>query len=402
MQFNQSIPNIIHLDVNSCFATIEQQANPFLRDRPVAVCSYLNPSGCILAASYSAKKFGVKTGRRLIDAKKLVPDIITLLPDPNKYRCVHKKIKKILSKYSSSLLPKSIDEFVLKLKIREPLRVTPLKVGLEIKEKIKKEIGEYITVSIGISTNKYLAKIASNLKKPDGLSVIDKDNFLDVFGGLKLTDLTGIKEGNSRRLNLVGIKTVLDFYSSSLSKLKIAFGGINGYYWFLNLRGYDVDDSYSQAPQKTYGNSYAIAKSDSNKYKEIITKLVQKTGLRLRNSNLKATGVHLYVQDRSNNSWHMGRKTQKEIFDSNDLYFEISRLLNLSPIKNDFRNIAISTFGLKDKSNLQLEVFEDIVKKDKLNKSLDSINNRFGEHTIYPARMANTNDLIKDRIAFGK
>src|SRR3989339_574686 len=177
MEFNGNLPNIIHLDINSCFATIEQQANPLLHDKPVVVCAYTTPFGCILAVSVTAKKLGIKTGMRVMDAKKIYPKIITLLPDPAKYRFVHKKIFKILKNYSVKVIPKSIDEFVFAL----PLKVEPYKVSLEIKEKIKKDVGEYITISIGISTNRYLAKVASNLIKPDGLSEINKSNYLDVY-----------------------------------------------------------------------------------------------------------------------------------------------------------------------------------------------------------------------------
>ena len=158
MEFNGNLPNIIYLDINSCFATIEQQANPHLRDKPVVVAAYTTNSGCILAASVTAKKLGIKTGMRVMDAKKIYPKVIVLLPDPAKYRFVHKAILRIVKRYSSDVSPKSIDEFVFKL----PLGVDPINVSKEIKEKIKQEVGEYITVSIGISTNKYLAKVASN------------------------------------------------------------------------------------------------------------------------------------------------------------------------------------------------------------------------------------------------
>ena len=146
MEFNGNDPNIIHLDTNSCFATIEQQANPILRGKPIVVCAYTTNSGCILAASIEAKKLGIKTGMRVKDAKLIYHKVITLLPDPPKYRFVHKKIFKILKKYSDKVTPKSIDEFALML----PSNLKPVDVAHEIKQRIKVEVGEYITVSIGI------------------------------------------------------------------------------------------------------------------------------------------------------------------------------------------------------------------------------------------------------------
>lgn len=395
MDFSQNQVNIVHLDINSCFATIEQQANPNIRNKPVVVAAYASNSGCVLAASVDAKKIGIKTGMRVKEAKLIYPKVIVISPDPPKYRFVHKKILRILKRYSFKVVPKSIDEFVFKIESNNPYLSC-----LEIKSKIKEEVGEYITVSIGISVNRYLAKIASNLKKPDGLSIINSSNVKDVFKNLKLTDLTGIKKGNSARLNLYGIKTSSDFLDTPVWKLKIAFGGIGGLYWYLRLHGYEIDNFKSK--RGMYGNSFAPPPDKSNNTLEILSKLSEKTGLRLRNANYKASGVHLFLQDRNGRSWHMGRKTKKDIFTSNDIFKEMKNLLSLSPIQNNIRLIAISTFNLKPKKALQLEIFDNVLKKESLSKSLDILNTKYGDYTIFPARMINTEDIIKDRIAFGQ
>lgn len=394
MEFNRNLPRIVHLDINSCFATVEQQANPLLRDKPVVVAAYTTNSGCVLAASVTAKKLGIKTGMRVMDARLIYPKVVVLPPDPPKYRFIHNKIKKILKDYSTHVVPKSIDEFVF-----ETVSLKPQEVSLEIKRRIREEVGEYITVSIGISTNRYLAKVASNLQKPDGLSEINKDNIKETFSKFKLTDLTGIKKGNSKRLNLFGIKTAIDFLEAPVSKLKLAFGGIGGLYWYLRLHGMEIDDFKSK--RGMYGNSFAPPPNKANMTLPILSKLSEKTGLRLRNANLKASGVHLFLQDRDGNSWHMGKKLNRDIFNSNDIYKEMNNLLSISPIKDNLRHVAISTFNLKPKNSLQLEMFSNVLKKDKLTNSLDFINTKYGDYTIYPARMINTKDIVKDRIAFG-
>ncbi len=394
MEFNRNLPRIVHLDINSCFATVEQQANPLLRDKPVVVAAYTTNSGCVLAASVTAKKLGIKTGMRVMDARLIYPKVVVLPPDPPKYRFIHNKIKNILKDYSTRVIPKSIDEFVF-----ETVSLKPQEVSLEIKRRIREEVGEYITVSIGISTNRYLAKVASNLQKPDGLSEINGDNIKEIFSKLKLTDLTGIKKGNSKRLNLFGIKTAMDFLEAPVPKLKLAFGGIGGLYWYLRLHGMEIDDFKSK--RGMYGNSFAPPPNKANQTLPILSKLSEKTGLRLRNANLKASGVHLFLQDRDGNSWHMGKKLNRDIFNSNDIYKEMNNLLSISPIKDNLRHVAISTFNLKPKNSLQLEIFSNVLKKDKLTNSLDFINTKYGDYTIYPARMINTKDIVKDRIAFG-
>lgn len=396
MEFNAIYPRIIHLDINSCFATIEQQANPLIRNKPVAVCAYLNPNACILASSVDAKKLAIKTGMRIFEAKKIYPKLITLLPDPPKYRFVHIKINKILKNYSNKIIPKSIDEFCFEI----PFNLNPQQISKEIKQKIKQEVGEYITVSIGISTNAYLAKIASNLQKPDGLSLINKRNFLEIFSNLKLTDLTGIKKANATRLQRVGIKSVLDFYHAPLFKLKIAFGGITGLYWYLNLHGYEVKSKKNN--QRTYGNSYAPSPDKKDLTFPILSKLCEKTSFRFRNKNLKTAGVHLFLQDRNGKSWHMGKKLSKDIFATDDLYKAMKNLILLSPIKNNLRNIAISTFNLKSKNSLQLEFFDDLLKKERLFSAIDKINKKMGNFTVHSARMSLDTTVVQDRISFGQ
>ena len=406
MEFNQLQPNIIHLDINSCFATIEQQANPNLRNKPIVVATYTTNSGCILAASVTAKKLGIKTGMRVKEAKAIYPRVIVLEPDPSKYRFIHKKIFKILKSYSFDVTPKSIDEFVFTLH----RKVTPCGAAIEIKERIKKEVGEYITVSIGISTNRYLAKIASNLQKPDGLSEINKNNFKEVFTKLKLIDLTGIKKGNSNRLNLYNIKTVLDFYDAPVWKLKLAFGGIGGLYWNTRLHGYETDPTSpslrDEVKQKTYGNSYAPPQNKAHLKLEILSKLCEKTGSRLRNAGLVANGIHLAINYRDGSFWHKSQKINKNIFENNDIYKEAINLLKQSPETELPRVIAVNVFNLQSNQNLQLNIFNDEVgfhdqiKKSHLAGAIDVINNKWGLYTIHSARMESDPTVVQDRISF--
>src|SRR3989344_3534104 len=177
LYFNPRPSVIMHIDLNSCFATVEQQANPHLRGKPVAVAAYTTPSGCILAPSIEAKHYGIKTGMRVKDGKLLYPGLIVLPPDPWKYRSVHLKLRKLISDYTADFNPKSIDEFVLNLEGYPCLVASSMQqVAREIKIRIKKEIGDWLTVSIGISPNRFLAKLASGIHKPDGLDEINKDN----------------------------------------------------------------------------------------------------------------------------------------------------------------------------------------------------------------------------------
>lgn len=399
--FNSNPSAILHLDLNSCFATIEQQANPFLRGKPIAVAAYVTPSGCILAPSVEAKRYGVKTGMRVKDGRALCPQLIVLPPDPWKYRNVHLALRKILKKYTNDFSPKSIDEFVLNLDGYPAFESGMWEVGREIKSKIKKEIGEWITVSVGISTNRFLAKTAASIHKPDGLDEINAQNYLNIYSQLNLTDLTGIKTRNAIRLGNMGIYSVLDFYNAPIWKLKAAFSSINGYYWWLRLHGYEIDS----APfgRRSYGNSFALPRplQTARELSPILSKLIQKMAARVRKAGYKAKGVHLAIHFRDGSVWHKGGLTEKVLFDSRDFYTEIMRLLIKSPYVKPVRNLAVSCFDLQKGKEQQLEMFEDILKKEKLVRAIDKVNKRFGDFTIKSAKMIGTETVVLDRIAFG-
>lgn len=426
LTFNPTPSTILHIDLNSCFATIEQQANPHLRGKPVAVAAYTTPSGCILAPSVEAKRYGIRTGTRVREGRKLCPGLIVLPPDPWKYRNVHLALRKILGDYTNDFNPKSIDEFVLNLKDyltlsrrtddgnetingkqndNQIVSKTMLYVGKQIKMRIRREIGDWLTVSIGIAPNRFLAKTASSLNKPDGLDEINKANHLEIFKNLKLVDLCGIKIRNAARLNSMGIYTVLDFYKAPVWKLKAAFSSTLGYYWYLRLHGFQIDDV--EFGRRSYGNSYALPAGrqvfqTSKELAPILTKLVTKMGARLRRAGYKAKGVHLAVSYRDGRYWHKGITYPRVFFDSRDIYKEAFKMLSRSPYQKPVRTMAVSCFGLLKSEASQLELFDDVENRQNLVKAVDKVNEHWGDFVVTPARMLRAKDDVQDRIAFGQ
>ncbi|MDQ6659792.1 MAG: DNA polymerase IV, partial [Chloroflexota bacterium] len=174
LPLNKNQPLVMHIDLNSCFATVEQQANPLLRGRPVAIAAYTTPNGCVVSPSIEAKKQGVRVGMTVREARLLCPDIEVRPPDPPKYESVHRQFAKIFKDYSPDVTPKSIDEAVLNFSESHVLFKKPLtEIAREMKQRMRLEIGEWISCSIGIAPNRFLAKLAASLHKPDGLDVID-------------------------------------------------------------------------------------------------------------------------------------------------------------------------------------------------------------------------------------
>lgn len=398
--FNSASAAIMYVDINSCFASIEQLYNPSLVGKPVVVGAYTTDRGCILAASREAKKFGVKTGNLVYEARKICPQVIVLECDPPKYREIHHKLKKLLGKYTENVIAKSIDEFVMDLNGYPAFRFGMLKTAKEIKTRIKEEIGAALTVSIGISTNHYLAKVASDYQKPDGLTVIDKNNYEEIYKSMHLVDLCGIKKRNALRLHLAGIRSVIEMYNSGVQKLKMAFNSIAGYYWFLRLHGYEIDSI--ESPRKSFGNQYVLPKTlIKEKALPILQKLVEKMGKRLRDKSYTTKGIHLALWYSDHTFFHHGENLSNAVFSSRDLYQKILYLFNIFPEK-PIREIAVGCFNLSRTRNFQEELFDNISKKLNLSKAIDKINNRYGDYTLSPARTLLCRDAVPDRIAFGK
>lgn len=404
LQINHNKPLVMHIDLNSCFATVTQQAFPHLRGKPLVMAAYNSPRGCILAPSIEAKKMGIKTGMRVMEAKLICKDIIVRTTDTALVRDVHVRLKKICRDYSILVTPKSIDEVVIDFNPMEKNIKRPLTdIAKEIKERLKKEIGEWMIASIGIGTNRFLAKTGASLHKPDGLDVIDYQNLEKVYSKLSLIDLCGINKRLEARLNIWGIFTPLQFLGAPLVLLKNqVFKSICGFYWYKRLRGWEIDNIDSV--RKSYGQDYALGKktNDPEKLSKIIMKLCEKMGRRLRRGGQAAFGIHVAVLYDDYTFWHKARMMNKEMYATLELFRGAQLIFNQQPIKKVVAKISISCYQLVSSKKIQMNLFEE--EKNKLRKisdTMDDINNKYGEYVIAPALMMRMDDLVLDRIAFG-
>lgn len=395
----------MHIDLNSCFATIEQQANPKLRGRPVVVAAYPTGGGCILTASVEAKNLGIKTGMRVRQAEEICRDVIVLTPDPAKYRHVHKEMMKIFESYCGNVTPKSIDEAVLVF--NESLQ-TPgvdgldsgslICTGQKIKQEIKEKIGEWLTVSIGLAPNRFLAKTAAGLKKPDGLEEINHVNLETVLAGLTVRDLCGINFAWEKRLNTTGIFSGRDFLRADILTLRSVFRSILARHWYLRLRGFEVDDYSTE--QKSLGHSYALPTptNDLSTLRPILYRLCEKVGRRLRLGGLEARGIYV---------GGVSRKLPQPIFTTENIFFSGLELLRrgLDPLGSKPNRLitvlAVGVFNLSPSLYQQQSLFEDQIKKKNLTQAMDKINNKFGEFSVTTGNVLGMDKKILDRVAFG-
>jgi DNA polymerase-4 len=399
-KYNNEKPLIMHVDLNSAFASIEQQARPLLRGRPVAVLNRRTEHTVIVTASYEAKALGVKVGMKFTEAARLAPGLVAVESGPVKYRFVYRKLMAILNDYSSDVVMKSIDEGVIdfhNLPNPRPL----VEIGHEIKQRLKDEIGVAMRCNVGIGPNRFLAKTAAGLHKPDGLDVINANNLRSVYKTMKLTDLIGIAGHLEKRLNAVGIYTPIEFLDASAVSLeKVAFKSIIGGQWHDRLRGYEVDGR--PVITKTVGRQYVLEKRNLTR-PEIIARLhhlCESVGSRLRAQNKVARGIYIYTKTDNHEYWHASQMCQLPFYSDRTINY-LAQQLFLKAVSG-IREIGIHCYELSDNYDMQMSLFNDeLVREQHLVGSIDAINQRFGDRTVHAASTLNTGEFIKQKIPFG-
>lgn len=396
----------MHIDLNSCFATIEQQANMHLRGKPVLISAYDSPRGCVVAPSKEAKRAGIKVGNRVLEARLIAPNAVVRTPDTALIRDAHVKFNKICKDYSPNVIPKSIDELVIDFEgmdyFLKNRKLTD--IALEIKQRIKKEVGEWVTCSIGIATNRFLAKVGASYHKPDGLVFIDHKNLMEIYSNLELVDLPYIKYKNQARLKEAGIFSIEEFLRADLDTLKKrVFESVNGYYWYKRLRGWEVDQI--EFARKSFGQDYALQKStnDPRELSRLLIKLCEKMGRRLRKHNMVAYGVHVSCVYTGHTWWHQQKKFRSPMYASLELFRAAQYILDLRPDETkNITKLSVSCYDLEDSKNSQISLFDTVEDKmRKVSDAIDDINDKYGEFVITPASMLSMDKTIVDRIAFG-
>ncbi|MFH0750059.1 MAG: hypothetical protein V1917_04090 [Candidatus Gottesmanbacteria bacterium] len=416
-QFTTHLPTVLYIDINSCFATIEQQAHPKFQGKPLAVAAYETGNGVILAASYEAKKFGVTTGMRVSDAKRLCPSILITTPDPEKYRFVNERLKELVLFYSPHVQVQSIDEMIVRMDQTPYLAgymdtessvVNRMRcLATEIKQRIREEIGDRITVSIGIAPNAFLAKTASNLKKPDGLEEITAGNIKKVLDSLQLTDLCGIKQGNGGRLRAHGITTPLGMYESTPEEVERAFGSIMGRYWWLWLHGFEIGSIYVEKQndiRKSYSQSSSLSCPTTPKDSrtiQVIYQLVAKMAARFRDDGCSAGGIMAGCSFSDRTYWQKHVTLQKTLYATEDLFSSLMHLFSYAPMK-PIRTVFVGTFNMTTDLYAQMTLDEEELQKQARTKAIDSICHKFGQNSIMSGITVQAKQKIVDRIAFGK
>ncbi len=401
---NTEEPNIMHIDLNSCFATVEQQAHPSLRGRPIGVTNRLSPRCCVIACSYEAKALGIKVGTQLDEAQKICPDFIMLQSDPPKYHHVYKALVAIMKSYSPDIQMKSIDEGIIDFHgTREHINIQSLEeIGYEIKDRLRKDVGCWMKCNVGIAPNRFLAKLAAGLHKPDGMDVIDHKNLRQVLSQLKLTDLPGIAEHYEARLNAAGIFTPLQFLDASADTLRrFVFHSVVGEHWYHRLRGYEVDDVPTNL--SNVGRQFVMDRNTADE--DILLPrfhyLCQTTAMKLRFNNVDARGVLVWADFQNGESFMLRKMFRSTFYTDQEVYRRALLLFNQRPKHMIVSRIGITCYQLTPSTRAQASLLEDVNKAEWLTTAIDEINERYGSFTVSYGNAQEGKKIVKQKIPFG-
>ncbi|MES2803737.1 MAG: DNA polymerase [Bdellovibrionota bacterium] len=398
MNPTQSLIKYLLVDLNSFFASCEQQDNPKLRNRPIAVVPMVTDSTSVIASSIEAKRKGVKTGTRVSDAKKMCPGIIFIEGNHKRYTEYHHKIVKAVNEVCPVEKVLSIDEMACELIGREMIESTAIEIAKKIKIHILQTVGGCLTTSIGLGPSIMIAKMASDLVKPDGLVSVPTEKIGQTFDHLPIEIISGVGHNMKRNLNAKGFHTVGQLRALSPQQLRIVWGGIVGLRLSEELAGRSVN----RAETVTKGMSHEHVLPPQLRHPqgatEILLKLATKLSARLREGNQKCKNLHIYMKDQ----YGLDSLEKSVSFsESNDTFFILQQVKNLTKAGAPERplKVAVSVSGLTNANEEQLSLFAD-PKTQKLGHIMDIINKKYGANTLIPAEFLEVTDHAKVRISF--
>ncbi|MDR7857232.1 DNA polymerase IV [Tissierella sp.] len=353
-KFNQDKElNIIHLDMDAFYASVEEQDNPTLKGLPVIVGGLSN-HGIVTTANYEARKYGIHSAMPIFMAKKRCPKGCYIYPRMKRYQSVSQQIFDILYEFTDLVEKVSIDEAYLDI---SKTNIEPLKLVMKIKEKVALNTG--LTMSIGISYNKFLAKLASEWNKPSGIKIITKDMVPDILLPLPVRKVHGIGPKSNNRLNGIGIYTVEDLLGLSEEFLMEMFGK-SGVEIYSRIRGIDHRKVDTTRERKSLGVERTFDESTKDKYvlKKYLEKFSEELSTDLKNRGIQGRTIILKIKD-ENFTTQTRSKTLNEYINDFTQIFNISlELLEEIETNNKIRLIGITASNLMDSELEQLSLFD--------------------------------------------
>jgi DNA polymerase-4 len=373
---------ILHIDMDAFFISVEQRDDPSLRGKPAAVCGSLSRS-VVTSATYEARPYGIRAGMSTQEAKRRCPQVILVKGNHSKYTETAARIFSLLKDYTPRVEVASIDEAYLDITQSLLLFKSPFHIAQSIKDRILQR--EQLTCSIGIAPNKLLAKLGSRLKKPDGLTVIQKDEVERILEDLPVSSLYGIGPRLEEELRSIGIVTCGQLGRFPASFLNKRFGAIGER---LHEMGLGRDDSPvvpfdEEEDAKSISHSVTLEEdtSDPSLLRKVLLQLSEKASRRMRREGFYGKRITLTVRYSDFYTFSKQKTLSQLVNSGNEIFLQALEIFESISHPKPIRLLGVGVSLLK-KEWCQLDLFEKREKKDNLLKAMDRVNERFGDWTL--------------------
>jgi DNA polymerase-4 len=393
----------LFVDLNSYFASVEQQLDPALRGRPVAVAPVGADTGTCIAVSYEGKRFGVKTGTKVREARELCPGIVFVKPRHETYIRFHHDVLAAAETVMPIHAVHSIDEFSCRLGKGQRDAATATKLAVQVKRAIAERVGECLKCSIGVAPNRFLAKVGTEMQKPDGLVVIEKHELPRKLYSLGLRDLPGIGAKMHERLRARGIETVEQLCTLPEKQVHGVWESVLGNRWYRWLRGDDMDEEPTRT--RSIGHQHVLGPQRRNPddARAIAMRLLHKAASRARHLGYVAQRLSLalkyYKGMGAKEQWHESAPLPGGEIDTLTLVGVLAKLWDQRPPGSPmFVSVVLDELVKADNSTAPL--FQAESNRRKLAGAIDKLDAKYGRLTVYSAAMHKARDARAGGIAF--
>lgn len=380
------IPSIIHCDMDAFYASVAELDDPSLRGKPVVVGAGIR--GVVLSANYAARKFGIRAAMPVGKAKRMAPNAIFVTPDHHRYSEISAQVMEIFESFTPFVEPLSLDEAFMDITGAQKLLGTPREIGQAIRKRVHEECG--ITCSVGIASNKFIAKLASGHCKPNGLLEIPDDRVISFLHPLPVSDLWGVGPKTAEALQRLGLRQISDIANTPLDTLKRALGDATGEHlhnlsWGRDYRSVVVDD-----PEQSIGanETFSYDIDDPEKILAEYLKLTERASTRLRNRNLFAKTITITVRFADFKTITRSKTLPLPISSTQEIYQVVKELyLALKLDRARLRLVGVSLSNLRDQAPEQLMLGQRERGWREAESAVDRAAARFGEKSVRPARL---------------
>ncbi|MCP4870414.1 MAG: DNA polymerase IV [Proteobacteria bacterium] len=378
---------VLHADMDAFYAAVEQLDDPSLRGKPLLVGPN-SGRGVVLTASYAARPFGVGSAMPMSKAKRLCPQAIVVPPRFDRYSEISKQVMSVFGDFSPDVEPLSLDEAFLEMSGAERIFGGPLEMGRKLKEAVKEATGG-LTVSVGVSATKYVAKVASDFRKPDGLTVVHPDEVKDWLAPLSVRALWGVGPKTGERLAALGLDKIGDVAAADFDWLKRVLGDNGGTHLYRLANGQDARRVQRSRRMRSIGSERTLAEdvSDRAVIQEHLRSSAASIGRRLRRKSWLARGVRVKLKTASFQLMTRQRVLDPPTDVGDQLYKAAVPLLDAFEYTEPFRLVGLAAYDLvRPDDPLQLDLFAGgPTKKRKAEETMDSIRERFGKDAVQRA-----------------